>query len=107
MVIGQSILAYVFIENQQIHQIVHFIVMYSQTLLHVSAYQRHNQGARMIFTSYLYVDVHYRKNNGISSKTAPVSTVTLWIKVGMANRCWKQWTVVEHGRVPQQSTAFH
>jgi hypothetical protein len=39
------------------HQKDHFIVMLSQTLLHVSAYQRHHQGAHMILTSYLYVGV--------------------------------------------------
>jgi hypothetical protein len=38
------------------HQKDHFIVMSSQTLLHVSAY-RHRQGAHMILTSYLYVGV--------------------------------------------------
>jgi hypothetical protein len=75
----------------------HFIMMSSQTLLHVSAYRRHNQGAHMILTSYLYISVHYRTNNGISSKIVPVSIVTLWIQVVMANGCWKQWTVVEHG----------
>jgi hypothetical protein len=51
----------------------------------------------MILTSYLYVGVHYRRNNGISSEVAPISIVTLWIQVGVVNRCWKQWTVVEHG----------
>jgi hypothetical protein len=30
----------------------------SQTLLHVSVCQRHRQGAHMILTSYLFVDVH-------------------------------------------------
>jgi hypothetical protein len=56
-----------------------YIVMLTQTLLHVSAYQRHHQGAHMILTSCLYVGVHYRKNNGISSEVAPVSIVTVWI----------------------------
>jgi hypothetical protein len=51
--------------------------MPSQTLLHVSACQRHHQGAHMILTSYLYVGVHYRKNNGISSELAAISIVTL------------------------------
>jgi hypothetical protein len=37
----------------------HFIVMSSQMLLHVSAYQRLRQGAHTILTSYLYVGVHY------------------------------------------------
>jgi hypothetical protein len=72
-------LPYIFIENQQMHQHDNFIVMLSQTFLHVSAYQRHNQGTHMILTSYLYVGVHYRKNNGISSEVAPISIVTLWI----------------------------
>jgi hypothetical protein len=79
------------------HQNDYFIVMLSQTLLHVSAYQRHHQGAHMIFTSYLYVGMHYRMNNGISSEVASISIVTLRIKVDVVNRCWKQWTVVEHG----------
>jgi hypothetical protein len=61
------------------HQNDHLIVMLSQTLLHVSAYQRHHQGAQMILTGYLYVGVYYRKNNGISSKVAPISVVTVWI----------------------------
>jgi hypothetical protein len=52
----------VLIENQQMHQIDHFIVMSSQTLLHVSAYQRHHQGAHMILANYLYVGVHYKRN---------------------------------------------
>jgi hypothetical protein len=54
----------------------------------------------MILTSYLHVGVHYRKNDEISSEVAPISIAALWIKVGVVNRCWKQWTVVEHGRVP-------
>jgi hypothetical protein len=33
------------------HQNDHFIVMPSQTLLHVTAYQRHHQGVHMILTS--------------------------------------------------------
>jgi hypothetical protein len=86
----------IFIENQQMHQNDHFIVMSSQTLLHVSAYQRHHQGHHMIPTSYLYISVHYRKKNGISSKIVPVGIVTLCMQVGMANCCWKQWAVVEH-----------
>jgi hypothetical protein len=61
------------------HQNDHFIVMSSQTLLHVSAYLRHLQGARSILTSYLYVGVHYKKNNEVLSKFAAVSIVTLWI----------------------------
>jgi hypothetical protein len=70
---------YEILENQQMHQNDHFIVMSSQTLLHVSAYQRHNQGVHKIFTGYLYVGVHYRRNNGISSEVASISSVTLWI----------------------------
>jgi hypothetical protein len=53
-------------ENQQMRQNDYFIVMLSQTLLHVSAY--HHKGAHMILTSYLYVGVHYRKNNGIMER---------------------------------------
>jgi hypothetical protein len=51
----------------------------------------------MILTSYLYVCVCYKMNNGILNKLAPVSIVTLWIQVVMTNCCWEQWTVVEHG----------
>jgi hypothetical protein len=51
----------------------------------------------MIGTSYLYVGMHYRRNKGISSEVAPISIVTLRIKVDVVNRCWKQWTVVGHG----------
>jgi hypothetical protein len=47
----------VLIENQQMHQNVHFIVMSSQTILYVSACQRHHQGGHMILTNYLYVGV--------------------------------------------------
>jgi hypothetical protein len=61
------------------HQSDHFIVMLSQAHLHVSAYRCHHQGAHMILTSYVYVSVHYRKNNGISSEVAAISIVTLWI----------------------------
>jgi hypothetical protein len=56
----------------------HFIVMSSQMLLHVSAYQRHHQGPHMILRSYLYVGVHYKKNNGVPNNRASVSIVTLW-----------------------------
>jgi hypothetical protein len=61
------------------HKNYHFIVMSSQTLLHVSAYQRRHQGAHMNLTSYLYVGVHYRKHNGVSSEVAAITIVTLWI----------------------------
>jgi hypothetical protein len=39
----------------------------------------------MILTSYLYVGVHYMRNNGILSKVAAISIVTLWIKVDVVN----------------------
>jgi hypothetical protein len=39
----------------------------------------------MILISHLYVGVHYKKSNGVSSKLAPVSIVTLWIQVAMTN----------------------
>jgi hypothetical protein len=68
LMIGPSMLVYIFVENHQMHQNYHFIVMLNQTLLHVSAYQRRHQGAHITLTSYLYFGVHYRKNNGISSK---------------------------------------
>jgi hypothetical protein len=79
------------------HQNHHIIVMLSQTILHVSVYQRYHEEAHVMVTSYLCVGVHYRKNNGISCEVATVSIVTLWIKLDMVNRCWKQWTVVEQG----------
>jgi hypothetical protein len=53
-----SVVGCIFIENQQMDQNDNFIVMLSQTLLHVSAYQHHHQGTRMFLTSYLYVGVH-------------------------------------------------
>jgi hypothetical protein len=53
----------------------------------------------MILTSYLYVGVHYKRNNGGSSKLTPVCNVALWIQVVMTDCCWEQWTVVEHGPV--------
>jgi hypothetical protein len=59
----------------------------------------------MILTSYLYVGVHYKKNNRVSSKQAPVSVVTIWIQVVMTNSCWEQWTVVEYGPRPCSTTA--
>jgi hypothetical protein len=71
LVTGPSGLVYIFIENQQMHQNDHFIVLSSETFLHVSAYERHHHGAPTILTSY--VGVHYRKRNGMSSETAPVS----------------------------------
>jgi hypothetical protein len=96
-VIGPNILVYILIGNQQMHQNDQFIVMSSQTLLHVLVHWHHHQGAHMILTSCLYVGVHYKKNNGVSSKLAPVSIVKLWIQVVMTNCCWKQWAVVAHG----------
>jgi hypothetical protein len=59
----KHLLLFIPIENQQMHQNNYFIVMSSQTLLHVSAYQRHHQGAHMILTSYLYVGVHYMQTD--------------------------------------------
>jgi hypothetical protein len=76
------------------HQTDHFIVMSSQTLLHVSVYQHHHQGAHIILTNYLHVGVHYRKNNGISSEVASISIVTLWIKVDVVNHCFHQQLVI-------------
>jgi hypothetical protein len=70
---------YIFIENQHMHKKYHFIVMLSQTLLCVTAYQRHHHGAHMILTSYLNVGVHYRKSNGVSSEAATVSIDTVWL----------------------------
>jgi hypothetical protein len=64
------------------------IVMSSQILLHVSAYQCHHQGVHMILTSYLYIGVCYKKNDGVSNNIASVSIVTLW-KWVVAN-CFQQ-----------------
>jgi hypothetical protein len=47
----------------------------------------------MILTSCLYVDVHYKKNDGVSSKLAAVIIGTLWIQVFMTN-CLQQWLVI-------------
>jgi hypothetical protein len=55
----------------------------------------------MILTSYLYVGVHYKKNNGVSSKLVPVSIETLSIQVIMTNCCWKLWTVLKHSPRPK------
>jgi hypothetical protein len=56
LVAGPSILVYIFIKtNKCIRIINHFIVMLSQMLLHVSAHQRHYQGAHTILKSYLSV----------------------------------------------------
>jgi hypothetical protein len=96
LVIGPSIVVYILIENQQMHQNGRFIVMFSQTLLHVSAYQHHREGAHMILTSYLYVGVYYKKNNGVSNNIASVSIVTLWIWVVMAKCYWKQLAITNH-----------
>jgi hypothetical protein len=53
-----SVLSYrILIENQQMRHNDRFIVVSSQTLQHVSAYQRHYQGAHMILTRYLYMSV--------------------------------------------------
>jgi hypothetical protein len=41
----KQLMDYIVVENQQMHQNDHFIVMSSQTLLHVLVYQRHHQGA--------------------------------------------------------------
>jgi hypothetical protein len=60
LMVGPSILIYIFKENQQMHQDDHFILMLSQMLLHVSAHQRHCQGAHMILTRYLSVCVTER-----------------------------------------------
>jgi hypothetical protein len=84
LVIGPSILVCIFRENQQMHQNDHFNVMLSQTLLHVSAYQRHHHGAHMTLRSHLYVGC--------------ITGRTMEYRV-------KQWTVVGQRRVPQQSPA--
>jgi hypothetical protein len=56
------------------HQNYHFIVMFSQMRLHVSAQQReHTRSSQAI------VGIHYRKNNGISSEVAPISDFALWM----------------------------
>jgi hypothetical protein len=69
----------------------HFIVMSSQMLLHVLAYQHHHQGAHMILTSYLYVGVHYKKNNGDSSKLVLLHYGCKWLSltaVGSSGLLW-------------------
>jgi hypothetical protein len=84
------LIRYTVIEKQPMHQNDHFIVMPSQMLLHVSAYQRHHQGAHLILTSHLYVGVHYKKNYGVLSKLTLVSIVTLWIRMVMTDCQWKR-----------------
>jgi hypothetical protein len=69
---------YICIEKQQIHQNDHFIVIISQTFLHVSAYQRHHQGAHMILTSCLSVGVHYRRKYNVMDIIQEES-IMLWI----------------------------
>jgi hypothetical protein len=76
---GLTNFVHIFIENQQMHQNDQFIVMLCQPLLHVSGYQCHHQGSHVILTSYLYVGVHCRKNNGMSCEVAPIGNVTLWM----------------------------
>jgi hypothetical protein len=103
-VIGPRILAYILIENQQMHQNDHFIVMSSQTLLHVSAYQRHHQGAHMILTSYLYVAVCITRRI-MEFRTIQLRSVLLhygyeWLWLTAAGSSGPTL-----GRVPQQSTA--
>jgi hypothetical protein len=69
LVAGPSILVYISLENQQMHQNYHFIVMLIQMPLHVSAHQRHHQGA-------------HRKKNGLSSEVSPISNFALRIVSG-------------------------
>jgi hypothetical protein len=95
LVTGPSILVYILVENQQMHQMT--------TLLWCPVkcsymFRRTNPIIReLIWSSQAtYVGVHYKKNNGVSSNIASVSIVTLWKWVVMANCCWKRWTVVEH-----------
>jgi hypothetical protein len=59
------------------HQNYHFIVILSQMLIHVSAHQRHHQGAHTILTSYW--SVYSTENNEISSEEAPISNFALWV----------------------------
>jgi hypothetical protein len=59
----------------------------------------------MIITSYLHVGVRYRNNNRIACELAPISIVTLWIKVDVVNRCWKQWWNTAQG--PCSTTVHH
>jgi hypothetical protein len=63
LVAGPSVMVYTryLHKNQQVHQNYHFIVMLSQMLLHVSAHQRHRQGAYTILTSYLSMYITERK----------------------------------------------
>jgi hypothetical protein len=95
-------------KNQQMHQNYHFIVMLSQTLLHVSAYQRHHHKAHMILTSNLYVSVHYRKNKGISCEIAPISIVKLCIEVDVVIHClWGSYELRDDGvGMPKHAGAF-
>jgi hypothetical protein len=82
-VVSGYILVYIVIENQQMHQNDHFIVMSSPTLLYVLAYYLHHQGACMILTSYLYVSVHYRNCCGTRSTTVHCFQQQLVITTGI------------------------
>jgi hypothetical protein len=92
-VIGPSVLVCILIEHKQMHQNVRFIVMSSQTLLHVSVYQRHYQVAHIILTSCLHVGVHYSNNNAhlrpcsatVHYSQRQLAITTSWVRVPMVS----------------------
>jgi hypothetical protein len=105
LVIGPSILVYILTGNQQMHQNDNFIV----TLLHVSAYQRHNSESS--YCSHKLSICLYRKNNGIWSEVAPISIVTLWIQgpgcsVGIATDCGLDGPGMIAGSLPTEAVGF-
>jgi hypothetical protein len=79
LVSGPGIVVYVFIGNQQMHKNDHFIVTLSHTLLHVSAYQPHHQGAHMILTNHLPISRPIRRTF-LSEKCGINSNCVLYVE---------------------------
>jgi hypothetical protein len=79
--------AHIFIENQQMHQNDHIIVMSSQTLLHVSAYQRQKGNFINLWETFHIQQLHHLR---------------LLIDEQQQHELNPLYTL---GRVPQQSTA--
>jgi hypothetical protein len=57
------------------HRIRYFLCVCRVTIKETDTFnvvlKRNHQGAHMILASYIYIGVHYRKNNGISCEVAP------------------------------------
>jgi hypothetical protein len=76
----------------------HFLLMSSQTLPRFGVLTPSPGSSYDLQKLLIICRCQYKKNNGISSKLAPVSIVTLWVQVVMTNCGWGQWTAVEHGQ---------